>query len=49
MRINFKTILYFLFEIALTFLLLQQNIFPSELTFISLLLTIVLGMILIIN
>ena len=49
MKVKLKTILNFLFELALTFLLLQQNIFPSELTFISLLLTIVFGIILIIH
>ena len=43
MRLDKNKIIMLLFEIALIFLLFQENVFPSELTFISLLLTIVFG------
>lgn len=43
MRLDKNKIIMLLFEIALIFLLFQENVFPSELTFVSLLLTIVFG------
>lgn len=43
MKLSKNKIIMVLFEISLVFLLLQQNIFPSELTFITLFLSIVFG------
>ncbi|PGL72703.1 O-antigen polymerase [Bacillus sp. AFS055030] len=47
MKISRKKLCLGIFEIAFVFLLFQQNIFPSELTFISLLLTVIAGIFLI--
>lgn len=49
MKMNINKIIVLLFEFSLAFLFLQHDLFPSELTFVSLMLTIAIGIFIVIK